>query len=374
MDRLSEELLDHVVSEVINLLPNRHRSNYDDLLSLSMVSHKFCRITEPYIYQSLVISGNNGKKLLQTIETRPELLRYVRAVFVMQCDYTGDRVRNLTMNMPNLQELDLNIGLCALSDMVPVLKLKTLKTLHLSGVAARELSESNVDDWGFDNNTLTSLDLSFVEPACEWEFCDEFQEFASVFRNLSCLNIHSNYEPMRLSVLDGPVFRYLVHAFRHAFETTLREFSFEYNHQHNGHFIEEEEVEVGSLGAGDVLKNSRLEKLKIDTICLHKSGQVAKLRSLALGSSYLPTSLHTLYLRHVVASGNLNPIERNLMHSDEAQCLSQLVNLAARRSRFPHLQNLALAICLPPFFEEVASRIVKVQARKVKVRLDLIFM
>jgi hypothetical protein len=62
------------------------------------------------------------------------------------------------------------------------------------------------------------------------------------------------------------------------------------------------------------------------------------------------------------------------MHSDEAQCLSQLVNLASRRSRFPNLQKLTLAISLPPFFEEVASRVVKIQARKAKVQLELMFM
>ncbi|KAI4617076.1 uncharacterized protein J4E87_008590 [Alternaria ethzedia] len=374
MERLSEELLDHVVSEVINPLPNRHTSNYDDLLNLSLVSRKFCRITEPYIYRSLIFSGDNGKGLLRTFQNRPDLLRYVRAVYAMQYDHIGKRIRNFIMDIPSLQELDLNIWPGTLSSIVPVLKLQTLKTLRLSGVAAGEIPDEHFDDWEFENNTLSTLDISFTDPKLQWELCDEIQAFAEVFLNLRCLRLHSNYEGSIRDVLDGTAFRYLIRAFKHSFETTLRELTFEYNHPNDGFIIEEDEAVSGHVDVRDIIKDSRLEKLRLDTICLHKPMQEAKLRSLALGPSCLPTSLRTLYLRHIVATGNLNPYERDLMHSDEAQCLSQLVNLGARRSRFPHLQNMTLAICLPPFFEDVASRVVKVQARKVKVQLDLMFM
>jgi hypothetical protein len=189
------------------------------------------------------------------------------------------------------------------------------------------------------------------------------------------LKIRRDLEPGYHAVLDGPAFQYLVYSFKHAFETTLRKFSFWYEHSENsGHLVEEDETLGGNLGARDILRESRLEKLKIDTICLQKPKQTTELRSLTLGPSCLPTSLRTLYMRHIVATGNLNPEEKNLMHSDEAQCLSQLVNLAARRLRFPHLRKLTLAIALPPIFEDVASRVVKIQARKVKVQLDLMFM
>lgn len=373
MERLSEELLDHVVSEVINPLPNRHTSHYDDLLNLSLVSRQFCRIAEPYIYHSLIISGDNGNSLVRTMKKRPDLLRYVRAVYAMQYDYIGNRIRNFILDVPNLQELDLNIGRYTLSDIIPVLKLQTLHTLHLSGVAAAEIPDEHFDNWEFENNTLSTLDLSFTKPTTHWELCDEIPNFAAVFRNLRCLKMHSNYESSICDVLGGSVFRYLVHTFKQSFETTLRDFIFEYNHTNDGHIGEEDEPEGERFDARSILKESHLERLRIDTICLHKPRQETKLRSLVLGPSCLPTSLRTLYMRHVVATGNLNPRERNLMHSDEAQCLSQLVNLGARRSRFPHLQNLTLAICLPPFFEDVASRVVKVQARKVKVQLDLMF-
>ncbi|KAH6883301.1 hypothetical protein BKA58DRAFT_34353 [Alternaria rosae] len=374
MEHLSEELLDHVVSEVINPLPNRHRSHYDDLLNLSLVSRTFCRIAEPYMYRSLIVSGDNGNGLLRTLKKRPDLLRYVRAAYVMQYDHIGKRIRNFIINIPSLQELDLNIWSGTLSDIVPVLKLQTLKTLRLSGVAAGEIPDENFDDWEFENNTLSTLDISFTDPKFQWELCNEIQVFAAVFLNLRCLKLHSNYEGSIRDVLDGTAFRYLIRAFKHSFETTLRELTFEYNHPNDGFIIEEDEAVGGCAGVRDIIKDSQLEKLRFDTICLHKPMQEAKLRSLVLGPSCLPTSLRTLYLRHIVATGNLNPRERNLMHSDEAQCLSQLVNLAARRSRFPHLQNLTLVICLPPFFEDVAARVVKVQARKVKVQLDLMFM
>jgi hypothetical protein len=283
------------------------------------------------------------------------------------------------MHIPNLQKLDLNIENCALSDIIPVLKLQTVTTLRLSDVSAGEITDWKIADWEFDNNTLTSLDLSFAGLTDHGAAGDEIRSFAAVFRNLKSLEMHSSFKPRAHHVLNSFAFQYLVYLFRHAFKTTLRKFSFWYTHNtHEGHLVEEDEAlgeSIGeSLGARDILKESRLEKLKIDTIYLQKPTQITKLRSLALGPSCLPTSLRTLYVRHIVATGNLNPEEKNLMHSDEAQCLSQLVNLAARRSRFPNLQKLTLAISLPPFFEAVASRVVKIQARKVKVHLDLIFM
>ncbi|CAI9625269.1 unnamed protein product [Alternaria burnsii] len=377
MERLSEELLDHIVSEVTNPLPSRHKPLYNGLLSLSMVSRKFCRIVEPYIYRSLIVTANNGEKLLRTTNTRSELLRHVRAVFVEQYCHVADEIQDFIMHLPNLQELDLDImgsfKECGLSDIVPVLKLRAVTTLRLSGVAARETVAMSLDDWKFENNTVTSLDLSFFEPQDGEELSEKIRIFAAVFRNLKSLKLHANYQwNTHIPILTGFTFRCLVYSFKHAFETTLREFSFGYNDDY-GH-SEEFEVLGHSLGAREILKASRLDNLKIDTICLQKANQTNKLRSLLLEPSCLPTSLRTLYVRHIVAPGNLNPEERNLMHSDEAQCLSQLVNLASRSSRFPNLQKLTLAIFLPPFFEEVASRVVKIQARKAKMQLELMFM
>jgi len=297
---------------------------------------------------------------------------------MMQYHYIADEIRDFIIHIANLQELDLDImgsfRECGLSDILPVLKLQTVTTLRLSGVAARETVRMSFDDWEFENNTVTNLDLSFFEPTNGEELSEKIRTFAAVFRNLRSLKIHANYQwnNTHIPILTGYTFRCLVYSFKHAFETTLREFSFGYNDAY-GHSEEFEALGHG-LGAREILKASRLEKLQIDTICLQKLAQTTKLRSLALEPSCLPASLRTLYVRHVVATGNLNPEEKNLMHSDEAQCLSQLVNLAARRLRFPNLQKLTLAISLPPVFEEVASRVVKIQARKAKVQLELIFM
>ena len=98
MERLSEELLDHIVSEVTNPLPSRHKPLYNDLLSLSLVSRKFCRIVEPYIYRSLIMTANNGEKMLRTTNTRSELLRHVRAVFVEQYCHVADEIRDFIMH------------------------------------------------------------------------------------------------------------------------------------------------------------------------------------------------------------------------------------------------------------------------------------
>ncbi|KAF1833268.1 hypothetical protein BDW02DRAFT_386485 [Decorospora gaudefroyi] len=376
MERLSEELLDHIVSEVIKPLPNRHGLLYDDLLNLSMVSRKFCRIVEPHIYHSLVVSVSNKNKLSRILDDRPELLRYIRAVFVMRYHGFANKPENFVMRVPNLEKLDLDITRFPVSEIVPLLKLRTVKSLRLSGVAVAgfPISQRHRAYWEFDNDTLACLDISLTSPGHPWELLDGLKVFAAVFRSLTRLQIHTNYEKIRYHALNGSVFRYTVCAFKHAFQATLRDFSFE-NHDTNGPYLYEEEEAMGEYcDFSAILRDSQLEKLKIDTICLHKPGQKTKLRSLELGPSCLPSSLRILYMRHDVATGNLNPIEKNLMHADEAQCLSQLMNLAARRSRFTSLQQLTLVISVPRFFEEVASRVVKVQARRVKVPLDLMFM
>jgi hypothetical protein len=163
MERLSEELLDHIVSEVINPLPSKHRPFYDDVISLSMVSRKFRRIAEPHIYRSLVLDEDHDEILLQIMSSRPELLRYVRAVSAMVYSRIANGTRDFIMCLPNLKELDLDIDECALSEIVAVLKLQTVTKLRLSGVVAREIEDWEFGGWGFENNTLTSLDLSFIK-------------------------------------------------------------------------------------------------------------------------------------------------------------------------------------------------------------------
>ncbi|KAL6160917.1 hypothetical protein ACJQWK_08228 [Exserohilum turcicum] len=374
MDSLSEELLDQIISEAVSPLPNRHSAGYHDLLSISMVSRKFRRIVEPYLYRSVVIFENNRDKLLRTTFSRTELPQYIREIFLAHLHDVAREASCLAARFPSLHKLDLDLTSCKLSDLLPVLQLPSLTALGLSGMVARRIADPGPDDWRITNTAITSLDMSFSDPADWWEDCNEIWKFAAVFRNLRILSIHSDYEPERKHALNGPVFRCLVHAFRHVFETSLRSFTFGYNDIHHGYLHQGDATISDALDARAILKQSHLEHLKIDTMCLHRPRQTENLRSLELGPSCLPSSLRTLYLRHLVAAGNLNPIERNLMHSDEAQCLSQLVNLGTRRARFPHLDKMALAISLPVFFEDVAARILKVQARKVKLHLELILM
>jgi len=293
---------------------------------------------------------------------------------MMQYHDVPSEVLNFVLHLPNLQKLDLDITSCRLSGVIPILRLPSVTALILSGVSLGRSDSRDKDDWNFANENITYLEISFSDPEVAWEVCDEIWSFAAVLQNLRCLHIHSDYEAPRPFPLNAPAFRCLVQAFKHAFLTTLRDFSFMYNDLTHGALYEGDVAISDQFDARAILRRSQLEHLMIDTMCLHPARQTQTLRSLALGPSCLPASLRTLYARHLVASENLNPVEKNLMHSDEAQCLSQLVNLAARKSRFPHLEKMTLAISLPAFFEEVASRIVRVQSRQVKVQLDLMFM
>ncbi|KAI2480450.1 hypothetical protein Ptr902_08631 [Pyrenophora tritici-repentis] len=374
MEKLPEELLDHIVCEVMNPLPNRYNTSYGYLLDLSMVSRKFRRITETYIYRSLIMFGDNEAELLQTMSSRPELSRHTRGIHIMAYYRLPSKVLDFVLHLPNLQRLDIDIVSCRLSKVIPILRLPSITVLILSDVSLQRSYSRDERDWTFVNDNITYLEISFSSSDIVWEDGEEMRSFAAVFRKLQCLHINSIYKGPDAASLNSPAFRCLVHMFKHAFETTLRDFSFMYNDLDHGDMYGGDVGVSARFDARAILRHSRLEHLMIDTICLDTPRHTQALRSLALGPSCLPASLHTLYVRHLVASGNLNPVEKNLMHSDEAQCLSQLVNLAARRLRFPHLERMTLAISLPAFFEEVASRVVRVQSRQAKVPLELMFM
>ena len=246
------------------------------------------------------------------------------------------------------------------------MKLPSITTLRIQRVVAEPVENERNDDWDFLNGNITSLDVGFAWNNERWEDCNQLWRFAAIFRHLTCLRISGTHIPEAPIALDAPAFRCIVHAFKHAFETTLRDFDFRYNSVYC-----DNESPADEFDARAILKGSRLEHLKLETDCLRREEPM--LRSLEVGPSSLPSTLKTLYIRHAVDIERSNQAARNLMHSDEAQCLSQLVKLATRTSRFPHLQKLTLVIFLPYMFEEVASRVVKVHARQAKVQLDLMF-
>jgi hypothetical protein len=374
MDSLPEELLDRIVFEVIDLLPLKEYHDYGiryrDLLNLSRVSRKLYRITEPHLYRDLVCSSDrdhgNEDELVHTLERRLDLHRHIKVISLQDYEEIAPQFEKLVMRLPNLCRLDISMPECNLKNWLPVLQKRSITTLRLKGVVATHVEDDRNDDWNFINNNITSLDVSFTWNDLPWEECNEICKFAATLRNLRCLRISGVYDPEVEFALDACVFRCMVNAFKHAFETTLRDFDFRYNDVYY-----ENEMTSDAFDARTILKRSRLEHLKLETDCLRR--QEPTLRSLEVGPSSLPSTLKTLYIRHLVDVEGLNQAARNLMHSDEAQCLSQLVKLAARTSRFPDLQKFTLVTFLPSMFEEVASRVVKVHARKAKVQIDLMF-
>ncbi|KAF1937464.1 hypothetical protein EJ02DRAFT_55531 [Clathrospora elynae] len=368
-----EELVEHIVSEVTRPLPSRHNVSYSDLLSLTMVSNIFRRITKPYLYRSLVISPAIQEQLLRTMRALPELSEHIQAIFLARYPEPMGQLMCFVWRLPNLRTLDIDFSSSELVDLAPVLKRLSITALRLSSVEALHGEEDRADEWAFTNNSIQTLDISFTQPHEVWEECYEFGRFAAVFRNLENLRIHSTGDEWPCT-LNAPVFRCLVHAFRNAFQSTLRDFSFQYNDYTHASTYDGDESLSDTFDARGLIKESHLEHLKVETNSLLRPMPSHTLRSLEIGISCLPSSLHTLYLRHEVDCGTLTPRENNLMYSEEAQCLSQLIKLTGRKSRFLGLQKVTLAVCLPVWFEEVAIRVIKVHARRAQVQLDVIFM
>lgn len=364
MDKLSEELLDQIVSESATSLPNTHQRDYNTLLCLSLVTHQLHRITEPHLYHS-VVSKSYGNALLRTLESRLALGHYVNELRFLEDSNLTDGIKLFPL-LPNLRELEINMDAIPLTSLTTILKVVSIDKLRLNCVQASQCDDWDVHRWSYINENIKTLDISFVDPDGPWEECDDISRLATVLPNLSCLKIHNIEADGAWSSMNAPVFRCIVNAFRSAFQKRLLNFEFQYNDSnHASNHVGHEGVS-DSFDVRGILLRSNIEHIKTETNCLLRT-HPPHARSLAIAPICLPTTLRKLYLRHEVLRDRMASDRENLIYSEESQCLAQLLTALGKKGKFPVLQKVTLIIFLPAWYAEIASRIVRRYARQNSV-------
>lgn len=366
MQKLSEELLDIIIANTPRPLLNHWTSGYANLLSLSLVSRIFHRITEPYLYQAVylpdvVVPGENGVSTFQNTIAQARLCRYVRTVHLLHDDNTKNATVEWLSKFPNLQTLEINMRNSPLVALVPFLRVRSFTKLCLLAVQFQE-NEDDGDNWEVENSTITSLSISLVEPADPWEDCTDIDWLARVFTNVQRLDVQSTDELVNWCPLNGPVFRCLAHAFQASFQTTLREFTYRYNDPSHGETHYGHEEISNNYDARAIMKQSQLEHLVTEVNCLFRPLPLHH-RCYMLPGFSLPISLRTLYLRYHIPYDRVARDRENMIYSEEAQLLAQTVKMLRQQHQLPNMVMVTLAVFLPTVFERVASMVVRRHGR-----------
>jgi hypothetical protein len=378
MDRLSEELLDYIVAHVSSLSLVSQQPSYADLLNLSVVSHQLHRIVEPYLYRDIRLNFSlkdpfrNQEKFFRTLHDRSKLGWHIRTIYAHPFPHPVMNRARWILELPRLHTLEADMGLLPLTTLEPVIKSLTIRTLRLRGVQIQSMASPYGDlAWDCKNETINTLDISLADSTALslWGICGDLERLAGCLANVHCLRLHSIDEEDTCR-LHSPAFRALVRAFERPLRTTIRDFTFRYNDGDHGDMFDG----IDDFDARGVIRSSLLERLETETNCLLRTNSgAAMLRSLTIGPLCLPITLRKLYLRHAVYIERMAPQNQNLMHSEEAQCLSQLVTLLGRNTRCPGLQDITVAVFLPVWFQEIASRVIRKHARGSKVHIDFVF-
>ncbi|KAH7347051.1 hypothetical protein BKA66DRAFT_311236 [Pyrenochaeta sp. MPI-SDFR-AT-0127] len=374
MDSLSEEILDHVVSLLKRMVGVRDQPDHQALLSMSLVSHRLHRITEPHLYHTLKLQPSNQFQLLRTAHARPTLLSHTQNLQLM-----GEPDQALSIDilpeLRNFHVLDINVESFRGRTWIPFLHLASITKLFLRNITPSRMNGEDEIEWCFTNHSIKALCISFAEPNDDpWEDCDDIPKLTGCFPNLEYLEIFGSDNGGHKCELDGFVFRYLVYAFSSAFQTNLRGFEFWYHCEGIlSAYVGMDEVISVVFDANNTLHRSKLRKLRLDTNCLLPYSTSDRSGTLTL--SILPLSLHKVYLRHVVYNNN-NLTEAGMIEDiysgEETRCLVHLFEELAWLSKLPQLTEVMLALFVPEDYICVAIEVCRKHGGLRDVKFGLV--
>lgn len=383
MNSLPEELLALIVSELA--ASTLHRI---DLLHLYLVSRQFYRITEPFLYKSIqidfILNPSKSAQLIRNLTTKAQLQQHVQRIRFasfppMRLTWVSDlrQLQTIEVDIIAGEAPDGELFSAPLHGVMKFLGFRSVKTLRLEHlyICSRTtvLPPMNAPPT-MSNDSITRLELvlsgTMDFTSMGLEVHQGITEFAKSLVSLRDLQIGNDQSYQIVDRLPGSVFRELVRCFQHSFLDTLR--SFEFLSNENG-FGRNYVDWLDGFDARDTIRKSKLLRLKTETDHLLRSGAV--LRSLAITTNCLPKTLRSLYLSHALDTRTMSPSDQNIMHSEEAQCLSRWIDSLGRSKRqCPDLQSITFVLFLPAWFEGIASRVVRTHARLSKVQIKFIFM
>jgi hypothetical protein len=420
MDKLSEELLDHIISYLTVPHYDRYIPDIEALRNMSKLSHQLKRIAEPHLHRIIDFnrllpneSQRHQKSILprrqylltswgfmrtlapifssqsRVSTTTPEhdpisiyaipiwAVRHAREALIRETRYTRISTIIHTLNtLPNLQILDVTHNFRRLDDSwIEMVKVGSLRSVYIRQFQPAPVDEYTGTAWEFTNANVRKLHLELVGPDDSWEYCESLTKIAPIFPALTSLHLRPRIGGWGCD-MSPALYRHFVFLWRNQFATTLRHLSFLQTERRLVHMYlntDAEEFDNTELDHQKVLQDSRLETLKLDTNCL-LAGEEAD-RSTFLDLSILPATLRTLYLRHVVfrdGTGKPTDLTSDLRTQEEMSCLLRLFVELRKLSNFPDLEKVTLALFMPPELVNVTVGIVREGTSRIQVPLDLV--
>lgn len=341
MESLSEEILDHIVSRLGYGSNQSQEPDYGPLLSLSLVSQRWRRITEPHLYRIVKVLPHNQSLLQAMLQTHKSLFGYTHRIELVGGQENYSWVSKFSSALPNLEALVINVDTFEDWTWVAYLRTPRITTVYLRNVTPRRIDEDDKTDWDFTNSSVLGLHITFVEPEDDpWEDCDDISKLADIFSALQRLEVSESGASMETNQFDGSVYRNIVYSFRTAFETSLTEFGFWYHGENVlGQYLDMDEVISAVFGAQETLHQSRLKILRLDSNCLLPFSTVN--RSGTLTFQHLPRTLRKVYLRHVV-------YPKATDSSEEIQCLFRLFENLSVLQQYPEIEEITIALFVKP--------------------------
>lgn len=337
MESLSEEILDQIVSRLRYDNNQGQASYYGSLLSLSLVSQRLRRITEPHLYRTVKVSPHNQSLLQGTLQTRQSLFGYTHRIELDGGQGDHSWFSTFSSVLPNLRVLDINVETFKGWTWVAYLRSPHVTTVHLRNLTPRRIDEDDETDWDFTNSSIRKLYITFLEPEDDpWEDCDDTSKLANIFSALQHLQVSESSASTETNQFDGSVYRNIVYSFRNAFNTSLIGFEFWYHGESVlSQYLEMDEVISAVFGTQGTLHQSQLKTLRVDTNCLLPFSTAN--RSGTLTFQHLPMTLRKVYLRHIVYPEAADSLE-------ETKCLLRLFENLSSMQQYPDIEHVSLAL------------------------------
>jgi hypothetical protein len=399
MDSLPEELLDHVLTFVTIDHHDRTIPDIESLRSVSMVSKRLRRMAAPHLFRVCTIDQAYVDGRRHLIQAQSALLRYTAELHLNDDVDTGTLVTELTGAMPNLKVLDIIVANRRVrreslfsSDIRSYVDLRrddihfklpqisSLRVVYLRGFWAG-FSRIQSSDKITENASVTTLHLQLMGSYHgTWDYCKNIVGLQKCFPNLTTVQFCGT----KTKFLTGEVFRGLFSMWRQYPVSRLRALEYWHNEAHILDFwppvlppparVSQPHQDSMSEKSLHYLLPFELKGLTIDTSCLLP--YIGEDGAVHLNFSDLPTTLESLYIRHVVFPTTAPPFReletRDLDDANTMPCLNHVLFELSHLESFANLTVVKLLVFIPRRHLALAARLIRAYTHQISAAAEIV--
>jgi hypothetical protein len=363
-----------------------------------MVSQRLWRMAAPHLFRVYDVDEAyiGGRRHL--IQLQPALLKYVVELHLNDEVDSETLVTKLTRAMLNLKVLDITVANRRvrrenlLSDMRPsktlwrddihykLPRIPSLRVVYLRGFWAGP-GRDNFPDRITENASVTTLHIQLIGSYhCTWDYCRNIIRLQTCFPNLTTVQFCGT----KTKFLTGDVFRGLFLMWRESSVPKLCDLEYWQNEAQildfwppvsptPVRFIPPHQDSTSEKSLHYLLPFA-LEALKIDTSCLLP--YIGEDGAVHLNFSDLPTTLESLYIRHVVFPTTAPPFReletRDLDDANTMPCLNHVLFELSRLESFANLTVVKLLVFIPRRHLALAARLIRAYTHQISAAAEIV--